>query len=128
MDPVPSAPPKKKPLKNPCCNSATASMFGNIIAGKEYDKEGAKKYYEAMATDIRNEKKRIGGNFSIAHVLLTREMRDNVRRILGPDVIFILLRMSPEDRRKRVLMRHKGDENVTQMMDVSIFDVIASLD
>ena len=103
-------------------------MFGNIIAGKEYDKEGAKKYYEAMATDIRNEKKRIGGNFSIAHVLLTREMRDNVRRILGPDVIFILLRMSAEDRRKRVLMRHKGDENVTQMMDVSIFDVIASPD
>jgi len=94
------------------------SMFGNIIAGKEYDKEGAKKYYEAMATDIRNEKKRIGGNFSIAHVLLTREMRDNVRRILGPDVIFILLRMSAEDRRKRVLMRHKGDENVTQMMDM----------
>jgi len=93
-------------------------MFGNIIAGKEYDKEGAKKYYEAMATDIKNEKKRIGGNFSIAHVLMTREMRDNVRAILGPDVIFILLRMSPEDRRKRVLQRHKGDENVTQMMDM----------
>ena len=40
------------------------------------------------------------------------------REILGPDLVIINLRMSAEDRRKRVLQRHKGSESAADMMQV----------
>ena len=40
------------------------------------------------------------------------------REIIGPDLVFVILRMSNEDRRKRVVERHLGDENITDIMDV----------
>ena len=40
------------------------------------------------------------------------------REILGPDLVIINLRMSAEDRRKRVLQRHKGSEKAADMMQV----------
>ena len=36
-------------------------------------------YYRTMARDIAAEKKRIGGDFAIAHVLMTAEARAAVR-------------------------------------------------
>ena len=42
------------------------------------------------------------------------------REVIGPDLVFINLQMSSEDRRKRVLERHVGDEASADMMDVSI--------
>ena len=41
------------------------------------------------------------------------------REVIGPDLVFINLQMSSEDRRKRVLERHVGDEASADMMDVS---------
>ena len=40
------------------------------------------------------------------------------REILGPDLVFIILDMSQEDRRKRVLKRHDGSEGAADLMDV----------
>ena len=40
------------------------------------------------------------------------------REIIGPDLVFVILKMSNEDRRKRVVERHLGDENITDIMDV----------
>ena len=54
-------------------------VFAQLMGGQEYDKVYFNKYYEVMGEDIKNEKKRIGGDFAIAHVVLKRENRDTLR-------------------------------------------------
>jgi len=93
------------------------SVWGDLMANKDYDKEVMMEFYRHMAGDIANEKKRIGGDFAIAHVLLTAEVRAAMREWLGPDLIIIVLTMSSADRRKRVLARHADDENAADVMD-----------
>ena len=89
------------------------------MAGKDCDRELMKSYYAAMAQDIGAEKKRIGGDFAVATVIITKEIRDKMREWLGPDLIFVHLEMSQEDRRARVLGRHMGEANAADLMDVS---------
>ena len=42
------------------------------------------------------------------------------RRWLGPDLKIVILSLSKEDRRERVLSRHAGDAEATKMMDVGL--------
>merc|ERR1719347_1124165 len=88
------------------------------MSGKGINRELMRTYYAAMAEDIGSEKKRIGGDWAIAHVILTREIRDKMREWLGPDLIFVHLEMSTEDRRARVLGRHQGHTDAADLMDV----------
>ena len=117
----------QKNLKGPgmkeraALHSVANDVYGAVILGKEHDKEAANEVYSAMAEDIRRERERIGGDWAVAHVVLSREARDNLRRILGPQLIFILLSMPSEDRRKRIMARHKNDEAASEMMDVKLF-------
>ena len=50
-----------------------------------------------------------------------------IREILGPDLIFVILDMSQEDRRKRVLKRHDGSEGAADLMDVGLNIVLMIL-
>ena len=79
-----------------------------------------KTFYGALAEDVGSEKKRIGGDFAIAHVIVSKEIRDKMREWLGPDLIFVHLEMSQEDRRARVMDRHMGEANAADLMDVNI--------
>jgi len=88
----------------------TMAVWDDLMAGKDVDKELMLEYYEHLALDIKREKKRIGGSFAIATVVFNRMSRDRLRKILGPDLIFVNLTMSMEERRARVLQRHSGDE------------------
>ena len=96
---------------------SSRKVWADLMAGKEYDKEQLNKYYQLMAGDISSEKKRIGGNWAIAHVLLTREIRENMRRWLGGDLVIVILTMSSEDRRERILQRHEGSTDAADLMD-----------
>merc|ERR550517_2460306 len=87
------------------------------MAGKEYNKELMLEYYELLALDIKREKKRIGGDFAIAVVLLNKETRDHMRKVLGEELVIVSLTMSMEERRERVLARHSGDKAAADMMD-----------
>jgi len=122
-------------------SQAGQKEFSNFICQKDYNKEAIKAFYEAMATDVRNEKERIGGTFAIAHLVLTRENRDFVRNILGSDVVFVLLNMSKENMRKRLHVRHHGEETAIRLMEtmaslfepaqedeVNTFDVVVNAD
>ena len=99
-------------------NALANDLVGAVLTGKEHDREEANKVYSAMAEDIKREKERIGGDWAGAHVVMTREARDNVRKILGPQLIFILLTMPSEDRRQRILSRHGNSEAAVEMMEV----------
>ena len=62
--------------------NASKNIFGEIMAGKEYDREVFKKFYQEMGEDIKREKERIGGDFAVAHVVLTKEVRDVLRLVV----------------------------------------------
>jgi len=93
------------------------ATWGDMMGGKDYDKEALREYYSLMAEDIGKEKKRIGGDFAIAHVLLTADFRALMRELLGPDLIIIVLTMSSADRRQRIVERHHGDEHSADVLD-----------
>ena len=109
-------------------------IWGQLMKGEEHDKELFRRFYQEMARDIRRERRRIGGDFAVAHVVLHRENRDRIRQgmyhynnfiippvirdILGPDLVFINLWMSAEERRRRILQRHKGDTAAANVMNV----------
>ena len=54
-------------------------MFMEILNGKELDLEVAKEFYSCMCDNILSERKRIGGDWVIAHIAFTRNLRDHIR-------------------------------------------------
>jgi len=91
-------------------------VFADMMSGKDYDKELAKEFYGAMCEDIKRERKRIGGDWAIAAVTLSRDLRDIIRYKLGPDLIFVILTMDLEDVKKRCVKRHSGDESTVELL------------
>ena len=56
--------------------------FTAVINGAEFDLEGPmgfKEYYTCMCDDILSERRRIGGDWAVAAVTLTRSLRDHIR-------------------------------------------------
>jgi len=92
-------------------------VFGDLMAGNQCDKEGLFTFYRHMAADIKREQKRIGGDFAIANILPSAELRALMRSLLGSSLIIVVLTMSTADRRARVLARHGGDASATDLMD-----------
>ena len=60
-----------------------------------------KSFFGLIAKDVGVQKKRIGGNFAVAHAVNNQEMRECIRQIV-PDVIFITLTLTKETQRKRI--------------------------
>ena len=60
-----------------------------------------KSFFGLIAKDVDVQKKRIGGNFAVAHAVNNEEMRECIRQIV-PDVIFITLTLTKESQRKRI--------------------------
>ena len=71
------------------------------------DYEEIKPLYDAMANDIKFQQSRIGGDFACAFAVHSRQIRDNIRKIL-PEVIFVTLTLTEECQLARLMKRH-GD-------------------
>ena len=80
-----------------------------MLKGNEYDIEKLTKLYSLMGEDITRERKRLGGDWVIAHGVPLRKFRDYIRAILGPDLVFVVLNMTKEDQMERVVGR-TGDD------------------
>ena len=99
---------------------AAMPEFGKLMGGQEYDATALKKFYQEMAKDILVQKRRIGGLWTVANAVFSREMRDAIREILGEEVIFVTLSLSQEANKKRCEVRHAGeDESVIEAMTKS---------
>ena len=96
--------------------------FMALIDGKEHDFESICKFYSLMAKDIDTEQKRIGGDWAVAHAVPTRKFRDHIRKVLGPNLIFIVLHMTKEDQVARIKQRH-GDEEMFVNLLTKSYDV-----
>ena len=67
--------------------------------------------YQEMGKDIARQRKRLGGDWAIAQAVFTRAQRDALRKIIGPDLVFIVLQMTKDCQTKRLQARHgTGDE------------------
>ena len=84
--------------------------------GANVDLDKLKTGYTTLAKDINAQKKRIGGNFSIAEAVPSRAFRDHIRQTI-PDCIFITLTMAKEAQIKRLKARH-GDDMSEGMLEV----------
>ena len=60
-------------------NKERGETLRKMLKGEEYDIEIIKRSYTGMSQDILKERKRIGGDWAIAAVTLTRDMRDHIR-------------------------------------------------
>jgi len=78
--------------------------------------------YRAMCNNIKKERKRLGGDWAISCVLLTRKIRDIVRSEMGSNLQIVSLDMSLEDQMARVRSRHLGDQHMVDMFKV-IYDM-----
>ena len=96
--------------------------FIGITEGKDYDLERLCKFYYWMSKDIMNEQKRIGGDWAVAQAVPTREVRDRIRSIMGPNLIFIVLHMSKEDQASRIKERHGEEEGLINML-TKMYDI-----
>ena len=76
--------------------------------GKDFDVL-VKPLYQAMTDDIKKQKKRLGGDFAIAHAVATRVSRDFIRGELGDEVVFVVLNLTSECQVNRIKGRH-GEE------------------
>ena len=92
--------------------------WNNLMQGKEFNQKVMGEFYHHLAMDVAREKKRIGGDFVIANFLMTADIRDVVRGVLGSELKMVILTLSTDARRERVLARHDGDPAAADLMDV----------
>ena len=90
--------------------------FVEMIKGNEYNFDQLCKFYTSLSEDIKNEKKRIGGDFAVTHAVPTRKFRDHIRKVLGFRVIFVVFHMSKENQLKRLQARHGNDDPAVQRL------------
>lgn len=63
----------------------------------------------AMARNIQRQKQRIGGTWAVAQLIMTRKQRDELKRQLGPELVFLVLNMTEECQAKRLDQRYGAD-------------------
>ena len=91
--------------------------FMAMIKGEDFEKKNVEAFYTAMCKDINSERKRMGGDWVVAQAVPTRELREHIRKELGPDMIFVVLDMTREDQMKRILQRHGENEEQSTVVD-----------
>ena len=57
---------------------------------------------------VKQQRKRLGGDWALAWAIAKREQRNLIRELLGDDVVFIVLNMTKECLMKRLHERHAG--------------------
>ena len=77
--------------------------------GLKFDKN-ARPVMNIMAKQVMTQRKRLGGDFAVAFAVVTRESREFLKKIMGPDLVFVVLNLTKECQTKRILARHPGDD------------------
>jgi hypothetical protein len=79
------------------------------------DRSPTEEYYQLMAEDILRERKRVGGDWVIAQAVARRVDRDVFRRVLGEDLMFVVLDISLDLVKERLAGRGKGEEELANV-------------
>ena len=65
-----------------------------------------------MGKDIARQKVRLGGDFAVAQAVVTRESREILRQLMGPDLVFIVLNLTKECHKVIFLWFKVGVQNL----------------
>ena len=87
--------------------------FNKMVELQPYDEGKVVTFCKEMAKNILMHKKRLGGNFAVAFAAPSRVLREACKEVLGPQVIFVCIRLSKEANQKRVAGRHAGSDEET---------------
>ena len=86
-------------------------VFQELIQGNlDSVEEELEPMYEQMSKHIVLQRKRLGGNMAIAQAVFSRGQRERIRKMIGPDLVFIVMNLTKECQLKRVESRH-GDQS-----------------
>ena len=98
--------------------------FKKIMAGQvdDLDWENCKPFNGYLAKNVGTQKKRIGGNFAVAHAIPNQDLRDHIRKII-PEVIFITMSLTKENQKKRIRERHGDQGEATERILTLAFDL-----
>ena len=108
-----------KDLMKACNARAELADFGDEI-NEESTKKLDKAFEEigvVTGEEIKKQKDRIGGDWAIAFALFNRKQREAVRKVFGPNLIFVVLSVSKECNFQRLVKRH-GEEHAQDMNKV----------
>ena len=86
-------------------------LFQDLSKGSQIDLERSSNFYTHVALNVKSEKERIGGNWIVAQAVPKRSLRDLIRKVLGPDLVFVLLNLTKETQKQRIEARNGGDDN-----------------
>ena len=73
-----------------------------------------------MSECIQYERNRIGGDWVIAHAVPSRTMRNVIQKVLGTDLIFIILSLEKETTLQRLRKRHGGEDFSSEVTEMCI--------
>ena len=76
--------------------------------------------YDQMSNHVMIQRKRLGGDMAIAQAVFSRRQRDKLRKIIGPDLVFIVLNMTKECQVKRIKGRHGDSPMLEEFMRVLV--------
>jgi len=78
--------------------------FAMMLGGQAFDEAALERFYVAMAESIKEQRAKFPGrHFTITHAVFTKKIRDCLRRELGDELEIVILTMSPEILRHRVI-------------------------
>ena len=103
---------------------AAEKEFKKMSTGQvhEIDLEKCKPMMKNIAKSVGVQKARVGGDFAIAQAVTSQDHRECIRTIL-PDVIFIILSLTKESQKKRILDRHGDQAETIGLMMAQMFDL-----
>ena len=81
------------------------------------DGEGVETFLTAMCEDILAERARLGGDWAVAFAIPDLASRDLLRRLLGPELVFVVLELSPELQAER-LEERDGRDRARMLEDI----------
>ena len=101
-------------------------MFERFMTGfmsgqeKEPWDPKAQDMLKMICKGVEGQKKRLGGDFAVAHVVFSRKSRDLCRKEC-PDIVFITLTMTEECQKKRLQKRHGDNKEMLDFL-TKLFD------
>jgi gluconate kinase len=86
------------------------------------DRNIVNEFITALADDISNERRRLGGDWIVAFAVLDLMSRDLLRSLLGEDLVFVVLQLSPELQEERLADRNADEQEVADLLS-SIYEI-----
>ena len=94
---------EQHPLLGPGMHARQDAVQGfgeqfNAVLGdfSQVNEEDVQNFFSSLANDLRTERARLGGDWVMAFAIPDIQSREILRHLLGPDLLFVVLELSPE--------------------------------